>query len=665
MNYYDESIIVDVTKPPYNCDNTGKEDCTEALCRLFDDILQREVDATYATWDKLKAHPDPNYRISFEVCKNNGVCNVIFPEDLPDTKIMYFPKGTYLVSDTISHSLEDLKNVLSGKRIMEINRKIYIIGEDKNETVIKLKDNCKGFGFGKKTPVISFMQTEQTNIAMTNTLANLTIDVGSGNSGAVGVKFNSSNSGAIRNVNFISSDDNKNGAAGVMINTGSESYMKDVYVDGFDYAFEISNSNLPVTLENIVVKNQKVTGFLTKDSTVVMYNYTSENKVCPFRALGTRSMVALIKAKCTGGDGLASAIVIASGEGYIRDCLTEGYRWPLIIGSNCDHFDNYIKEASTSSKVYAKFETNGVLSLNLPIEDTPEDYEPQSRDDIAYVDDFGAVGDGVTDCTQAIQKALDSGKPYIIFGRGHYLMDGCVSVPKTVKTINFAYCDFYSTEKLTNSKNVGVFKINEESEEHITFKNVFSFEKFYGYFRFIEHGAKRTVVLKDLHTQCAGMYFNTVRGSKVFVENCACTMGGDDYCTVVPYEFVGQKVWCRGIDPERGDIQILNDASDLVILGMKTETHVGRFASTAVKNINGGRVECFGVNSGIGGHGIPYIINEESQISAFFNCNASSKDTNWDIIVRDTKNGETRELLFDECHPISWFSCRVPGYVSI
>ena len=36
--------IIDVTKPPYCADNTGKKDCTEILRRVLDDILIREVE---------------------------------------------------------------------------------------------------------------------------------------------------------------------------------------------------------------------------------------------------------------------------------------------------------------------------------------------------------------------------------------------------------------------------------------------------------------------------------------------------------------------------------------------------------------------------------------------------------------------------------------------
>ena len=35
--------FIDVTKPPYNLDNTGKTDCTATLVKLLDDILYHNI----------------------------------------------------------------------------------------------------------------------------------------------------------------------------------------------------------------------------------------------------------------------------------------------------------------------------------------------------------------------------------------------------------------------------------------------------------------------------------------------------------------------------------------------------------------------------------------------------------------------------------------------
>ena len=51
----------------------------------------------------------------------------------------------------------------------------------------------------------------------------------------------------------------------------------------------------------------------------------------------------------------------------------------------------------------------------------------------------------------------------------------------------------------------------------IRLENVFTWEKFYGFMRFIEHAGKRTLILPELHTKTAAMYFNSVEGGKVFI----------------------------------------------------------------------------------------------------------------------------------------------------
>ena len=49
----DTQTIVDITKPPYCADNTGREDCTAIIRRALDDILIREVEALAAIHNQL------------------------------------------------------------------------------------------------------------------------------------------------------------------------------------------------------------------------------------------------------------------------------------------------------------------------------------------------------------------------------------------------------------------------------------------------------------------------------------------------------------------------------------------------------------------------------------------------------------------------------------
>lgn len=109
--------------------------------------------------------------------------------------------------------------------------------------------------------------------------------------------------------------------------------------------------------------------------------------------------------------------------------------------------------------------------------------------------------------------------------------------------------------------------------------------------------------MSDIHNQASATYFNTVRGGKVYLDNCANTVGTysmnqileTEYCGMIPYEFHGQKVWGYNVNPERADIEMLNDASTLNIFGLKIEG-----PGMAVKTVNGGQTNVFMFLAAIG-----------------------------------------------------------------
>ena len=51
------NAVIDITKPPYCADPTGQIDCTEILCRVFDDILSREVEGILAAEKRITEEP--------------------------------------------------------------------------------------------------------------------------------------------------------------------------------------------------------------------------------------------------------------------------------------------------------------------------------------------------------------------------------------------------------------------------------------------------------------------------------------------------------------------------------------------------------------------------------------------------------------------------------
>ena len=675
----DCTSIIDVTKAPYNADNTGKVDCTKILCQIVDDVLGAYEKRFYETDAKLSAMDDPNALISFEIRKIDGRKNVIFPEELPPSKIIYFPKGTYLVSDTISYSMEEFRNFLSSLRHLEMNAQLRFMGENMDETIIKLQDNCKGFEHGNDRPVISFMQGEASNIAMTNMLENLTISVGKGNPGATGVRYFANNTGAIRNVRIISEDPEFRGNTGfsVLHEKVSACLVQNVEIVGFNYGIKSMPQFLYTTFEHITLRNQKRCGIYAGNTVTSIRDLKSFNSVPVLRMEGMIGLVSLIDAELYGGSPLETAIRYQYGYCFLRNIKSEGYEYIMrqdMCYMQTPSVKDYLAEYCSHGP-RTLFEQTDATSLNLPVEETPE-VKWDDPEDWVSVNSFGAKGDGVTDDTAAIQAAMNCGKPTVFFNAGRYLIDAPIEIPAHVRRVNFMYGDLASGPNLCKMRDTGAFKIVGDSDEPIIIEDLFAFEKFFGYMTLVDHASKRTLIFSDVHVQTASIYFNTVEGGKVFMENTGCTIGGipgagkrtqplpgeEKYPydrTRTNFYFKNQTVYARQINPERSLHEVVNDGGLLWVMGCKTEE-----AGTAYETKNGGQTEVIGAVFAIGlGMQHPAVINDNSKVSVFASTAGMTHEQQWPIVVREIKGDEVREIKKEDL-PTRYLDSRVlPLYI--
>ena len=554
------ATVIDVTQPPYCADATGRTDCTEILRRVLDDVLAREIDGVLATEKRLTAErlDLEEYYIGFENRRWKNGYNVIFPEFVPDARIIYFPAGTYLVSNTVTYTLKNLQNRYCSEPFYELTRGIRMMGEDRDTTVIRLADHSIGFEAGKEKAVVSYTtapfacEKECSNVSQLNVFSDITVDCGDGNEGAVALRFVSNNSGCVENVRLCA----QNARIGLQLPVSTEGVFRNLEISGFDYGVFTSPSTSICVFDGIRFEHIKNACVYSTKATANIFRSIQPN--------GT-PMLQL-------GDAIGKQFVFGGA--------------PTVNGET---YQNLIYTFDQS-------------------EDLPLPCYEFTKDKVAFVDDFGAIGDGKTDSTGAIQHALSSGKSYVLFGAGHYLINGKIHVPATVKLIDFMYCDLISGAQLISGELDSLFVIDGESEKLLTVRNLYAFEQFYGNFRLIKQTAKRDMYLKNLHTQTAAMYFNTVGESKLYFNNCACTTGTYSMDTIlerveyapvfsemIPYEFHIQSVVAYQLNPERADEEILNDGSELKLYGFKVEG-----PGTAVRTINHGRTEIYGFSAGIG-----------------------------------------------------------------
>lgn len=613
----DAEAVVNVTKPPYNCDNRGRIDCTEALKRAIDDIVRPTLIAQKELEKEMTEDPRTDFRheLSAENRKENGVVKAVFPVYPSPSKILYFPNGTYKVSDTISYTFEDLHNWEGN----ELNRQIIVRGQNEKGVIIKLIDNCPGFEKGNNKPVFSFMRKHTSTVAMVNLCENITINTGAGNNGASGLRFFCNNMGAVRNVSIISGDREKVGAVGLLCDRVNFSgcLMKNITIDGFDYGVQVLPQKMNAVFEHITLRNQKKGGFVVDETPVSIRGLISYSAVPALALTGQAGHVVIFDSELyytgTGdnnNDAMNSncpAIEHIHGVLFARNIKVGNYAFAIGKFGNQILAGTYIDEYS-SHGVFTAFENQVKKTLSLPVEETPDIPWEQDMKEWVSVNKFGAVGDGITDDTNAIQKALDSGKAVVYFQPGRYLINGQIKVSGTVRRINFMFCNLVAGEKLRSMTNQGTFKIDGFSGSPLIMEDLFAFEEYKGQQYLIDHASARTLVLSDMQAQLGAMYFNSVGGGTVFIENVACT----DQFQPKPncFSFKNQKVWARQLNPERANPQVINEGSQLWIMGYKTEDKGVGFHTS-----NQGSTEIMGGVLNSGGDGEPYLINDNSNVS--------------------------------------------------
>ncbi len=252
--------------------------------------------------------------------------------------VIYLPAGTYLVSDTIIYpgaSLEpptgyDWDDVVD----------VRFAGESREKSILRLKDSSAGFADPTRPKIVLAYQHPDTrfnNIAGGNALRNLTVDVGSGNPGAVGVFFQGANLTAMRNV-LVKSEDGT-GAYGFWFKIGSaQGNYHDLTVDGLSYGIfqnrtptsTDSAGETDTSFEHVTLTNQKVAA-VSASAGLSARALCADETATGARGLDVHAdgtQVVLLDSELKGDAGDAGAIVtthVAEQSLFLRNVTTSGY----------------------------------------------------------------------------------------------------------------------------------------------------------------------------------------------------------------------------------------------------------------------------------------------------------------------------------------------------
>jgi len=572
--------LIDVTKPPYNAKGDGATDDTAAIRK--------------AVMENLEQH-----------------------------KTLFFPAGTYLVSDTIEW--KNRKGIYYAHLTWQ--------GQGAAKSILRLKDQCAGFSDPREPRPICRTGSSGTrdgrgNRAHNNYIFNMTVDVGQGNPGAIGIDFNASNGGALFGVDIISRDGK--GSCGLKLTRDvGPCLIKHVRIKGFETGVETAYG-YGITFEYLRLENQSRIGFRNRNSLVAIRKLASINSVPALRTETWVAMVVLLDSELRGGAPDGTAVVRRNGKLIFRNVGVEGYRFKVNKASVVDG-PRIVEYAPPAAYLFHC----RLRSLNLPVLETPEFHEADPKR-WANVERFGARPGDRKDDADGVQKAIDSGATTVYFPWGYYQFDKPVIVRRGVRRI-IGYKSILQ----------GSSRFRCENAEHPVIIERFNFWGDKARPPGVENASAGGVAVRFC---TAGRMVSHPEAKVWFFE---------DGCTAPLAIGKGQKLYARHLNCEMWGPPplVTNDGGLFWVLGYKTE-----FGNTVLSTTNGGRSEILGgffyPAQGFKEPPAPCLVNVESSVSAsYFEC-VHSAGNSYRIKVKETRSGVTRQI---EEKPRSHYIC--PLYV--
>jgi hypothetical protein len=490
---------------------------------------------------------------------------------------VYFPKGTYLISDTLAGKVEEF-GWSDGWRAGMI-----FMGQSRTESIIRLKDKAEGFGDPKAPKAMLVCGSESDartkaedkrldgggNRAFRNSFINLTIDSGSGNPGVAALDYVANNRGCVEEVTIRSGDGG--GYCGLRLERHwpGPAMVKDVEIVGYDYGIKVNHYQYSMTFEHITLKGQKVAGVCNAQNVLCFRDLKSVNSAPAVLAnTSEHSMIVLVDGELRGGAADGAAIV-SKGNLMARNVTVEGYGKAI----DDQRKDNKDAAAGKIDLYYSDFRTLDDAqpkTLNLPIVDTPT-FNSTKADDWVSVTAFGATPAQQKkddDDTDGIQKAIDSGKPIVYLPNGTYSISKTLVIRGNVRKI----MGMQSGIGLPKGSTLPTFRFEGCGSDSVVLEHL----SLGG--GGIEHACGKALSLRHIDT---GGYYNTKEGTgKVFFED---TMG-KPIRVLHPQDF-----WGRQVNGEFGEAPLIeNHGGNMWILGFKTEGQM-----TCIKT-TGGQTELLG-----------------------------------------------------------------------
>jgi hypothetical protein len=566
-------------------------------------------------------------------------------------RIIYFPDGTYLVSNTTAVfpggnvpygilTWIDAQNYwvayLQFQGQSEAGTKILLAnglfpksaGTCANTVPIiyTTSSGCANFctaGDGGTSNDSSHNPQGEGNAAFRNHIRNLTVDVGTGNPCAVGINYLGNNNTRVSDVTITSDD--LQGAIGLELDRGDQGpeLIKNVTVNGFAKGIQLygtMNVDHGVWFEHVTLAHQTVTGIDMPAGVASFRDLQSNNTVTALQVssyegtVQTPSTVSLtiVDSKLNGGDAANTAIVDANVPApqnpkvFLRNVTSTGYANLLT-----DQGTNYNKLPTsnewTSNAVLKNPASSATMSLNLdPLGTSGGETPTFVDDDFANwisVTDYGAIADTAaksqdntnTDNTAAIQAAIDYAAAHpnistIYRPLGKYSIGSAIHLHGSVRRLLCIGCEL-------RPLNPGSFTTNsalviDTASAPTVFVDGLVFDDQVGskfsHVPVIQNNLSSSTALVLTNMENIS-YTNTAGAGPVYMESVAFG----------PFYFDHETAYLRHLNPEldydgESMPHVRNDGGNVWIFGLKTENRSTGNDNQVFLGENGSTTEILG-----------------------------------------------------------------------
>ena len=441
-------------------------------------------------------------------------------------KALYFPPGTYLVSDTLRWN----------------GCCVTLQGAGSATTIIRLAPGSNGFG--DSTNPKPLIVTPHGNTSFHQNIWDMGISIGPNNAGAIGINYGSNNSGSVHNVNIVSEDGK--GTRGIDL-TGQYAgplLIKNVAIQGFDVGIDLKNAEYSETFEDITLRQQNVTGIRNAQQTITVRGLLSNNAV-PAILNNGGGFVLLLDSNLNGGSAARTAIETSS-TFYLRNVTSSGYSSTLLDKSSSTPVS--VKGTISEYLVGQPRSISGSAtpaSLKLSVSETPS----STNDPLPQWAAFKPAWYGDT---SSLQTLLNSGASTIYFPFGAYFSyaEAKATVPDSVNRIVGFSSVINGDPAGANGGGIRLV-VNSNATTPL-------FIEQFGYGLKVEHHGSRPIVVKDafvtyLSSPGAGnLYMDDVEVGSFVVQG-------------------GQNLWARQLNVEGNGTKIANQGGNVWVLGFKSE----------------------------------------------------------------------------------------------